>query len=359
VFPPSLSLCGQTTATTVGGSTTTVIPVTLGSISVGDDIIVVITYSETGGATAATATDDAGNVYTLRQDAATPDGNASETRTASLDSLGVAAVPTSITVTHASAVSRNANCLVNDSGSAIAFFGSTSGTAFPGTSTTTTGSVTGAPPKALVVAGVGRTGTTGWDPDDNNYSQIGLTLTTGAPVRSFDTWWQVRQDSCVPPCAANGDFTSGSTHVYAATIVVYRWGGALPVVMTEFAGQRQGTAARVLWTTRSENKTAGFKIYREAMNGRLVSLTTGVLPSRGDAFSGRSYAFTDNYAPSTSARYWIESIDINGDTSRYGPVHVAPVLSKGGHPGLLGSGDVIEYAGDIAGSVDGLEEVGQ
>ena len=356
IFPPSIAACGTESETTGGGSTTTTIsPVT--GVTVGDDIIVILnTSAAVAGSISMTDNAVPPNVYVERANTARPLG----IHTAIFDSIGVGAVPpTEIYITHGSAVSRNAICLRNSSGSSIAFSDTT--TASGSSATTGSSDISGAPPDVLLVAGMGRQGpTTTWTPSDAGYTQVVAPIITSAPEVEVDAWWQIRTDACAPPCNLNGLLGGARQHV--GQLVAYRWGGELAAETSELTGARVGSAARIQWTTLSESDVAGFRIYREGTAGGRVNITRKLLPARGDAFSGRAYSFLDRSAPSGGVRYWLEEVDSSGEASGIGSVFIAPFVRKGAsgpNDPLVLPNEVIQYEGIDAGSQVASEEVGE
>ncbi|HJQ68446.1 MAG TPA: C25 family cysteine peptidase [Blastocatellia bacterium] len=81
----------------------------------------------------------------------------------------------------------------------------------------------------------------------------------------------------------------------------------------------------VKWTTGYESENLGFNVYREAAGGR-VRLNKQLIA--GSAFlsstamtAGRTYRWRDQVHPGKSdARYFIEEIDLNGESKWHGPI---------------------------------------
>jgi uncharacterized repeat protein (TIGR01451 family) len=101
------------------------------------------------------------------------------------------------------------------------------------------------------------------------------------------------------------------------------------------SGTDRNGANRVLltWKTGGEANNLGFNVYRE-MNGNRVRLNpsliagsalwmSGALPKH----SGKSYNWTDPYASSAGAEYWLEDVDVNGTRTMHGPVSVETITN--------------------------------
>jgi hypothetical protein len=99
-------------------------------------------------------------------------------------------------------------------------------------------------------------------------------------------------------------------------------GGNLPVQLATFTALRIGRATRLEWVTVSEIKTVGFRLWREAPDGRLMPIGPPLIGARGAELSGAAYAFTDWSAPRQRLRYWLDDVATNGRTTRHGPVTV-------------------------------------
>ncbi|HZM87215.1 MAG TPA: C25 family cysteine peptidase, partial [Blastocatellia bacterium] len=87
--------------------------------------------------------------------------------------------------------------------------------------------------------------------------------------------------------------------------------------------------ALLKWQTGLEVANLGFNIYRDEA-GKRVRVNPDIIA--GSAFfvgartvlgAGRSYVWRDTQGASSDAQYWLESIDINGFSSWYGPVRSA------------------------------------
>ena len=80
----------------------------------------------------------------------------------------------------------------------------------------------------------------------------------------------------------------------------------------------------VEWTTASELDTAGFNLYRsENRAGPFTRVNSDIIPHAPDPLVGGSYAFTDTTVQAGHSYYYqLEDIEMNGSTTRHGPIEV-------------------------------------
>ena len=92
----------------------------------------------------------------------------------------------------------------------------------------------------------------------------------------------------------------------------------------------------VEWTTASEVDTAGFNLYRsESPDGPFARINDHLVPASPDPLLGGSYAFTDTDVVAGRTYYYqLEDVEIDGTTTRHGPIEVKAVGS-GRTEGLL------------------------
>jgi hypothetical protein len=95
-------------------------------------------------------------------------------------------------------------------------------------------------------------------------------------------------------------------------------GGPLPVVLTDFAGQRQGAAVALRWHTASEQHNAGFEVQRRPATAADFA-TIGFVAGAGATSQNRGYAFRDAAAPAGLVYYRLRQLDQDG-TANYSPV---------------------------------------
>ena len=94
------------------------------------------------------------------------------------------------------------------------------------------------------------------------------------------------------------------------------------------ATQYPGGKVLIEWHTGLEIDNLGFNVYREE-NGKRVRVTPQILAGsalmageRTNLKAGYSYAWPDDPASANNAQYWLEAIDLNGQSTMFGPVAV-------------------------------------
>jgi hypothetical protein len=102
------------------------------------------------------------------------------------------------------------------------------------------------------------------------------------------------------------------------------WVSQMPVQLVGFSARRVDRPVELSWQTVSEIKTAGFRVWREAADGRLAPVGPALVPARGEPLAGATYRLTDWTAPRSAARYWLEDLDSLGQATRHGPAAVGP-----------------------------------
>lgn len=100
----------------------------------------------------------------------------------------------------------------------------------------------------------------------------------------------------------------------------------LAVTLASFDAQSQDSAVLVTWETVSEIDNAGFNLYRTDAAGNspepgdLLVFVPSAAPGSGQG--SRCQWIDPAIEPSTAVFYWLESVDLNGDTDLHGPVRV-------------------------------------
>lgn len=86
----------------------------------------------------------------------------------------------------------------------------------------------------------------------------------------------------------------------------------------------------VEWSTASELDTAGFNLYRsDTPAGPFTRVNEELIPASPDPLIGGSYRFTDtNVVAGHTYYYQLEDVEINGTTTRHGPIEVRAAGSK-------------------------------
>jgi len=107
------------------------------------------------------------------------------------------------------------------------------------------------------------------------------------------------------------------------SMFIARWDEEVtPVRLASFTARREGAAAVVEWRVAgSAADYAGFHVHREGPAGDRLRLTRELL-------SGfESYAYRDENAPWGRARYWLEEVSRNGESSWHGPVALEAAIA--------------------------------
>ncbi|MGI4737919.1 MAG: heparinase II/III domain-containing protein [Janthinobacterium lividum] len=97
----------------------------------------------------------------------------------------------------------------------------------------------------------------------------------------------------------------------------------LPVGLTSFGGQRQGSTVVLSWRTGSEQQNQGFEVQRQASSTAAFE-PIGFVAGAGDASRATSYTFRDAQASATAVYYRLRQLD------RSGAVTYSPVLAISG-----------------------------
>jgi hypothetical protein len=118
------------------------------------------------------------------------------------------------------------------------------------------------------------------------------------------------------------------------------------------------------WRTGYEIENLGFNIYREEgnsgkrlrVNPQMIAGSALMVGSNTALGAGKSYAWFDNLDANKNAQYWIEDIDLSGQSSWHGPIAIGRPVGRVGSGqeqsstlGQLGKGNAIAA---IASSVD-------
>jgi autotransporter-associated beta strand protein len=148
-----------------------------------------------------------------------------------------------------------------------------------------------------------------------------------------------------------GSFPSGFSYDYqvsGGSVLLKVGPPATAVDLVEVEAVSSPGATEVTWEAGTEIRNLGYRVYREEGGQRVpVSglIAGSALRASVDPLAGRSYSFVDS-AGHTGARYWIESIDVNGTSqwsaqvqSQAGPLSgrwsSALVANLGSVPALL------------------------
>ncbi len=139
---------------------------------------------------------------------------------------------------------------------------------------------------------------------------------------------------------------NGSSDAYVSKFDFF-WSA---VRLRSFTATRRGERVLIRWRTAAELDNLGFHVYRSS-GGELIRLTRelvagSALVARGRALQrGHSYRWWDEISPEMEpVSYWLEDVDINGESTWHGPVAVQrsarPMPLAGPQSARAGSSDV-------------------
>lgn len=97
----------------------------------------------------------------------------------------------------------------------------------------------------------------------------------------------------------------------------------LPVTLTSFEAQRQGSEALLTWATAQELNNTGFEV-QVSTNGQLFRTLATVPAASANSQQARTYQYTDREAGKSGLRYYrLRQLDVDGKATLYGPRTVA------------------------------------
>ena len=100
------------------------------------------------------------------------------------------------------------------------------------------------------------------------------------------------------------------------TFTITASGAALPVSLTSFTGERQGTINNLNWSTSTEVNNSGFELMRSADGTNFSSLDfIASKASNGNSNATLNYAFADKKPFTGNAYYRLKQIDKDGKTT--------------------------------------------
>lgn len=82
---------------------------------------------------------------------------------------------------------------------------------------------------------------------------------------------------------------------------------------------------KVEWTTATEERTAGFNLYRaETSDGSFIKINPQLIPASTDPLHGAKYEYQDTTADASRTHYYkLEEVEDSGNTRMYGPIVVS------------------------------------
>jgi len=165
---------------------------------------------------------------------------------------------------------------------------------------------------------------------DNAFTQVEIAfcgLNGGTQVYWWTgAAWQLASHQVYDPDTGCATITVNATTSpnLAQLAGTYFAGAAAPtsVSLIAFTAAATKTIVALAWETAAELDTLGFHLYRATSPaGPFTRLTAELIPARGDALTGASYAYAD--APGAGAfSYELEAVLVGGGVTRHGPVGV-------------------------------------
>jgi carboxypeptidase T len=136
---------------------------------------------------------------------------------------------------------------------------------------------------------------------------------------SFDiTGWRAAKHTLF----VRGQDSSGNWGAFSAIFLTTP--GPTAVTLVSFTATGEGKAIALTWETASEVDTLGFDLYRAVqVDGTRTKINDELIPSQVAPGSscGAVYSYRDRGArPNRTYYYWLEDVDIYGDTRLQGPV---------------------------------------
>jgi hypothetical protein len=117
------------------------------------------------------------------------------------------------------------------------------------------------------------------------------------------------------------DESSGNWEIY----VRRHAGDPTTVTLAGFEAISEGDAIRLEWETASEVDNLGFDLYRsQSVAGEQVRLNAALIPGQNPGSpTGAVYTWLDeSVTPGLTNHYWLEDVDVYGQTTQHGPVQV-------------------------------------
>ena len=147
-------------------------------------------------------------------------------------------------------------------------------------------------------------------------------MTCVDPVNDFDMW-TIQQYAATASAPGCGD-GSGMWATWWGKVA----GGVTQADLTTFAVKGYDRGQYLEWRTSGETSNLGFNLYRDGggkrlkLNSEIVAgsaLVTGQVSPLG---TGRNYGWFDAASPGSDMSYWLEELDLHGDSKWHGPVSI-------------------------------------
>jgi len=100
--------------------------------------------------------------------------------------------------------------------------------------------------------------------------------------------------------------------------------GPLPVVLSAFTAiQTLTDFAQINWTTQSESDISGYNIYRNTIDQNETAVKINPVLIQGtNTTDEQNYSYLDETVEVTEYYYWLESVELAGNTELFGPISI-------------------------------------
>ncbi len=146
-----------------------------------------------------------------------------------------------------------------------------------------------------------------------------VTYTRASDFNSDPDWQEIDLITVSFVEANNGDFLSLGIN----SIVVDDPLSALPVELTAFTAQLNGSGVELNWETATEVNNYGFEIERQLSENRTQNTeweNIGFVQGHGNSNSPKSYEFIDHDPPTGNVQYRLKQIDTDGTFTYYSAI---------------------------------------
>ncbi|MDK2972684.1 MAG: hypothetical protein PWP23_2439 [Candidatus Sumerlaeota bacterium] len=132
---------------------------------------------------------------------------------------------------------------------------------------------------------------------------------------------QIRGEGYGTPAATGGESETFTAQASAAAQVR----DTNQTVVNFFAAQASGNSVTASWQTAQEPDATQFRVHKSnKADGTFTLLSEGTVDPKGDALTGADYSVVDSGLSGIATLFYrLEVIDVEGNTTRYGPVSVS------------------------------------
>lgn len=117
---------------------------------------------------------------------------------------------------------------------------------------------------------------------------------------------------------------------YGDSAVDVSFDATLPVELSSFTAiATQSNFVQLDWITQSETGVSGYFIYRNTSeNLEAATVVSPIIPA-GNTSSAQSYRFTDSEVTSGTWYYWLQNVDLDGQSAFHGSINVTLTDNNG------------------------------